>query len=894
MKYQLLILFSCIFLIAACQQSAEENQSTTSQQEKDTEEEKEKKEITFNLPNDFILEDLYNPNDSLNDMGSWVALAEGPNKIMYTCDQYGDIYKFPLPAKGDTLVAAQIDSVDLEIGHAHGLLWAFNSLYVAVNKGWDEEVPDEEEHGSGVYRVTDTNGDGELDKVEMLLKLEGAGEHGPHNFAVGPTGKDLYFLAGNHVLIPEEIKKNSRLPNNWGEDNVFPPYLDARGHANEIEAPGGWIARTDPDGKNWELISSGYRNPFDLAFNEDGELFTYDADMEWDIGMPWYRPTRVCHVTSGSEFGWRTGSGKWPDYYPDNLPAVVNLEQGCPTGILMGSELNVPARYKNGLFIMDWSFGTIYFVDLQTKGSSYTATKEEFLSGTPLPLTDMIAGSDGNLYFATGGRRLESHLYRLSFSGTDEGQPHLIKDDSTKELRQLRQEIEQYHYQQSPKAIPLAWQHLNHPDRFIQYAARIALEHQPTRQWSNKFEPETDTEKIIQAGIALARTDNAAFTTTLVEKLSTLKWAGLSTQQRLNLIRGYNLIGIRSEIPTGANRTAILDQLANHFPSTNNAINRELSQLLLSLNAEGSTAQLVGLLTKHTENRTTDTGGFLATDVTERSEQYGPLIREVVEKMPPSEAIFYSLLLSHAKEGWTDDLRAQYFQWFYDVMSAKGGLSFKPFMENVRRKAMKNVPDHQKQNYEELSGVFSPLEALENLPEPIGPGKEYSAREINNHIWKSFSEDYKRTIADGKRAFDAAMCSACHRMKGEGSNIGPDLSQAHDKFGSYDLTFAIYSPNDEISDQYAFTLFEKKDGQKIAGKVISEKGEVITIAPNPYMTSYTVEIPKADIVKRDISPISPMPPGLLNRLNKDEIEDLYRYLLSGGDENHKFYTGEEE
>ena len=131
-------------------------------------------------------------------------------------------------------------------------------------------------------------------------------------------------------------------------------------------------------------------------------------------------------------------------------------------------------------------------------------------------------------------------------------------------------------------------------------------------------------------------------------------------------------------------------------------------------------------------------------------------------------------------------------------------------------------------------------------------------------------------------------------MNGEGSNIGPDLSQAHDKFGSYDLTFAIYSPNDEISDQYAFTLFEKKDGQKIAGKVISEKGEVITIAPNPYTTSYTVEIPKSDIAKRDVSPISPMPPGLLNRLNKEEIEDLYHYLLSGGDENHKLYTGEEE
>ena len=49
------------------------------------------------------------------------------------------------------------------------------------------------------------------------------------------------------------------------------------------------------------------RNPFDIAFNHDGELFTYDADMEWDIGEPWYRPTRINHVISGAEFGFRNG-----------------------------------------------------------------------------------------------------------------------------------------------------------------------------------------------------------------------------------------------------------------------------------------------------------------------------------------------------------------------------------------------------------------------------------------------------------------------------------------------------------------------------------------------------------------------------------------------------------
>ena len=46
------------------------------------------------------------------------------------------------------------------------------------------------------------------------------------------------------------------------------------------------------------------RNTYDFALNADGEMFVYDADMEWDMGSPWYRPTRVCHATSGSEFGW--------------------------------------------------------------------------------------------------------------------------------------------------------------------------------------------------------------------------------------------------------------------------------------------------------------------------------------------------------------------------------------------------------------------------------------------------------------------------------------------------------------------------------------------------------------------------------------------------------------
>ena len=64
----------------------------------------------------------------------------------------------------------------------------------------------------------------------------------------------------------------SRPPTNWGEDHLLKRLPDARGHARSIRAPGGWIARFDKDGKNWETIAMGFRNTYDMAFNIDGEL----------------------------------------------------------------------------------------------------------------------------------------------------------------------------------------------------------------------------------------------------------------------------------------------------------------------------------------------------------------------------------------------------------------------------------------------------------------------------------------------------------------------------------------------------------------------------------------------------------------------------------------------
>ena len=219
------------------------------------------------------------------------------------------------------------------------MLWAFDSLYVGVNDYEDSSK-------SGLYRLTDSDGDDHLDQVELLRQISARGDHGVHAVKLAPDGKSIFLICGNNAEpTPADLY---RVSNNWGEDHLLPRMPDGRGHNRHRLAPGGIIYKISPGGSHWEVYSSGYRNIFDADFNADGELFTYDADMEYDFNTPWYRPTRVNHVVSGSDYGWRNGTGKWAEWYADSLPAAVNIGPGSPTGVTFGYGAKFPARYHKG------------------------------------------------------------------------------------------------------------------------------------------------------------------------------------------------------------------------------------------------------------------------------------------------------------------------------------------------------------------------------------------------------------------------------------------------------------------------------------------------------------------------------------------------------------------
>jgi len=847
--------------------------------------EESKDEIKISIPSGFTLEEIYNPSDGSH--GSWVSITEGPNNTFFTSDQYGDVFTFQMPAIGETLDSVDVDSIDLDIGFAHGLLWAFESLYVVVVN--DPEHANPGEPTSGVYRLLDQNKDGELDTQKKILDLDGRGEHGPHTLRVSPDQRHIYLIAGNFNTVPEHF--TSKLPRHWDEDNLFPAYLDARGHANDITAPGGWVARTNPEGSNWELIAAGFRNPFSFGFNQEGELFAYDADMEWDFGMPWYRPTRILHVVSGAEFGWRTGSGKWPVYYPDNLPAVANLNQGSPTAVIMGKDLNFPTKFRHGLFACDWSFGTMYYVDLKEKGSSYIAEPEEFLSGVPLPISNATAGSDGHLYFLTGGRRLTSHLYRLRYIGEDSTEPLLVINESEKELRKIRHDLESLHKNIESPNISKVWKYLDHEDEHIRYAARIALEHQSLQSWKKNIWDEKSAQKIIHATIAYARS-GGELNIQIINKLNSIEWNQNSVHDQLSLLRAYALLLIRNESADQIVKRSIQDRLSPLYPSENDELNRELSQILVKLNDKDAVAKTIALLKSSEDKIINASEDVLTTSILERSEDYGPQIKDMLDNMPPTESIHYALVLSHATQGWTKDLREDYFNWFEKAFSKKGGMSYKAFLDNMRSSALGHVPNHQLDYFKEKSGFYSPLKEMASIAQPIGPGASYNHYDMWRIVGDDELNEYEGTFNDGVRAYEAALCGSCHRMKGQGGSNGPDLTNINTRFKKGEIIDAILVPNEEISDQYAFSRFDLKNGEVISGRILKKLDDKVEIYQSPYDPTQTTNILNEDIESQSLSSISPMPAKLLNRLNEQEIQDLFVYLLSGADSNHELYIGE--
>lgn len=809
----------------------------------------------------FKLERLYQVP---KDQGSWVAMTVDGKGRLLCSDQYGKIYKVTPSARPGIPTVTEPTGIPLQ--GAHGLLWLQGVLYVSVNEGEDQ---------SGVWKVTDSNGDGEPDKPELIKAFKGRGEHGPHGLVASPDGQWIYFAAGNHTDYPG--LESSLVNTNWGEDQLLPRRPDPRGHARDRMAPGGFIARFRPDGSQWQLYASGFRNNYDMAFNEWGDLFAYDSDMEWDFGMPWYRPTKIFHVTPGAEFGWRNGSGVWPDYYEDSMPSVLDIGPGSPTGVVSGNGAKFPAKYQRAIYALDWTYATISAIHLEPSGAGYKAEREEFVAGSGLPLTDAVIGTDGAMYFLTGGRKTSSALWRVSYAGKEDTSPFKPGDTdlagAAKQSKSLESLLESMGPVKPEDVYRLAWDEslADGKDRLLRAEARALLEKRGDPAGiAQRLASENDPWRIIGGAMALARTGGAEQRGVILDALGRLDSGKLDLPQKINALRACGLVFIRYGAPTPEERDKILARLDGAFPSGDANLDRELCRMLCYLQAPGIVAKTLDLMDAAGPGAAPD---WLT--LAKRNAQYGKTVEAMIANLPPAQVIHYVYCLRVVKGPWKPEERQRFFAWLDKLAKNSGGASYRGFIRDLRNETLLTATPEERELIAKASGDISPAVAA-NLPKPKGPGREWTVDAVVKLAGEGLDG---RDKENGKKMFQAALCASCHRFGGEGGAAGPDLSALGGRFTVKDIAESILEPSKVVSDQYAFDLITKKDGSEVMGKILDEKDEHWIVAVNPFDFTQTVEIERNQIKEKKLSPVSPMPPALINAMNGEELKDLLGYLM---------------
>ncbi len=342
-----------------------------------------------------------NPVSMAFDQRGRLFVGQGPQWRNMEVDSPKDSVVMLIDEDGDG-VADRSHVFATGFNSIQGLAWLGRDLYVA-------NAPD-------FTIVRDLDGDDVADEYVRLYTDLGNLEHSLHGLNFAPDGR-LYMSKGNSrgLLKPGRVApKPFRELASWAAevDDGFPDFPEpevltaetyrANFHnSNDDWGRQGGILRSQPDGSQLEIVSRGFRNPWDIAFNE-----TFDwmgADQDQTEGDKFYMPFK------GAHFGWNHAwSSHWG--YGDHLPTAPTMDyyvDGSTTGVLHYDGDGLPEHYR-GFYVGDWLRKVVYHVKPRWDGARMTIE-----GGKPLDIfrggkslirpTDIAVGPDGAIYVMSWG-----------------------------------------------------------------------------------------------------------------------------------------------------------------------------------------------------------------------------------------------------------------------------------------------------------------------------------------------------------------------------------------------------------------------------------------------------------------------------------------------------------
>ena len=298
--------------------------------------------------------------------------------------------------------------------------------------------------GNSVRRLIDKDGDGVFDAFEIIAT--GLGWRGPQGllvyedrlYAVGGDGIQVFegYCSGKQLVHLGRVGNKFNTGGDHDAHTIFRGHdgwlyfmagngagIEERKHITEPTSPvlferEASVFRISPDGAKWECLAAGGRNPPNLGMNYLGDLFSFDSDMEWHVGLPWYRPVRLNHWAIGGDQGWQE-VGAFPPYYVDCLPGILDIGRGSPTWGVFYEHNQFPARYRDAFVVCDYRWkresddqyattGRLVVFFLKRDGAGWKASLETLArprpgardgAGKPInfALVDVAVAPDGSL-----------------------------------------------------------------------------------------------------------------------------------------------------------------------------------------------------------------------------------------------------------------------------------------------------------------------------------------------------------------------------------------------------------------------------------------------------------------------------------------------------------------
>jgi putative heme-binding domain-containing protein len=774
------------------------------------------------------------------DEGSWISMAfDDQGRLTISREDRG-LLRLTLAEDGK---AQSFETINDTLLECRGLLYAHGCLYANAN------------NSKGLYRLRDSNGDDQFDEVKLLREFPGGVGHGRNDLALGPDGL-IYSIHGDSVDLPQE-----------NVADLTSPYRDG-----QLDKPQrqGHVVRTDRNGQHWELVAAGLRNPYGIDFNEDGELFTYDADAEFDMGAPWYRPTRLDHLVSGADFGWRGLTNQWPPYeldHADNALPTATIGKGSPTAVQFGRASNFPEPWRDALFILDWAYGRVVACHLYPRGAGYYCRSETFLKGRPLNVTDVDFGPDGAMYLITGGRKTESSLYRVRWVGEstvpEQAPPHLVARKAfSAQQRELRHRLERWHVRsKGGNAVAGIWPHLMNPDPSIRHAARVALEHQDIKKWRDRALRESHTSTAAVSLLALARGSAAQDFPAIISALNRLSTDGLSVLDTLSILQAYSLCLADTTHVSSDELTRVLTRFRkwlNHEASlrtqrigpvgAGHGIAEKLSRLVIRMDGAVANADVIKLLRTSTHQK---------------------------------DRMRYLFFLHNTTAGWQHDDRVLFFESLNDLeRNAIGGDGMPGFLQRIRQGAVETLTDSERRRLGDLINRHdNNAENAVTIKRPLV--RNWTVADIDEVL--RAADQHDADTERGRQLFTAAQCRRCHRVGNDGSVVGPDLTSVGNRFSHRDILKSILEPSAVVAEKYRNVQIVTTAGQTIVGRVVASgdyRSPTLRVSTDPLAPAKTVEVAKVEIEAHEFSNVSLMPKGLLSTLTASEIADLLEYLIS--------------